>query len=655
MFRTFRQRLLFWFLVFISFSIIVMGLSYTYIQQRERIFTNVDLLDRAHVMMLKSVKTQQDFFTYESKNEEYFRTLESTYLERYKEQRDSTFRLMRRIDLPDDALDRMISNQKDSIMEADSLFWVLVQKIDERGFKDYNLEGAMRQEAHWLEDSTNLLQRDILMLRRHEKDYIIRNDQVYIQKFNAEVERLKNQVKREMAAEGHRKEQTLQKLQAYQDKFNQLVALDQVIGNKDNSGLKKIWDDKASRLENHFSEVVKDTRKWSRWAFDRLTLLFTLTAALLVAVSILISAWIASKITKPLRDLTEHISAFVQSNFTLETDHPVVRSRDEIGSLTQNFSVLKDEVISRMKFFKQKVEERTAELAAANERLTRISAANSRFVPVEFLQRLGKSGIEEVRLGDHVEQEMTVLFTDIRDFTRISEGLGPQENFDFLNQYLGGVVPIIEKHGGFIDKFVGDSVMALFPGHPDSAIRATLEFEVFLEAFNLQWVGQGKAPVVMGTGFHTGNLILGTIGHDNRLETTVISDAVNTAARVEGLTKHYGARAIFTGKIHKKIVSPEDFCFRFLDKVKVKGKSKTISIYELLSPADKKKIHTLAEYEKAVALLKKENISEAAECFRRLHELNPEDKAVKLLLARCERHLNSDNDIWNDETLMLNK
>ena len=161
--------------------------------------------------------------------------------------------------------------------------------------------------------------------------------------------------------------------------------------------------------------------------------------------SILLSSFIANRITKPLRDLTIYITKFIDSNFTLTASNPIVRSKDEIGKLTQNFTVLKEEIITRLRFFKQKVDERTQELAKANDQLLRLNEANSRFVPNEFLRYLGKSSIEEVKLGDHMEGEMTIMFTDIRSFTKISESLSPQDNFDFINNYLNSIVPIIRN------------------------------------------------------------------------------------------------------------------------------------------------------------------------------------------------------------------
>ncbi|MEL6306374.1 MAG: adenylate/guanylate cyclase domain-containing protein, partial [Bacteroidota bacterium] len=410
-----------------------------------------------------------------------------------------------------------------------------------------------------------------------EKDYIIRNEASYVDKFTELIGDIQKKLNDNQRISQIRKDTILSRLENYEAKFLQMVALDKIIGIKDNTGAKKQLDERIALAETAFGNIVQSAQLWAKKEFNKLTWIYLSLGIALFVFSAFLSALIAKRITQPLTELTEHITQFVDSNFTLETEHPVIRTKDEIGSLTQNFSYLKDEVINRLKFFKQKVDERTAELASANSRLRRLSKANSRFVPDEFLDHLGKKGIEDIQLGDHVEREMTVIFTDIREFTQISESLTPQENFDFINTYLSGIVPIIQKHGGFIDKFIGDSVMALFPKKPDAALVTVLEFYDFLEQFNQTQLEKGKPKIQIGTGIHTGDLILGTIGHKNRLETTVISDAVNTAARIEGLNKYYGANILGTDSTLNKLRHAKKFNYRFLDSVRVKGKTKTDS------------------------------------------------------------------------------
>jgi two-component system sensor histidine kinase ChiS len=233
---------------------------------------------------------------------------------------------------------------------------------------------------------------------------------------------------------------------------------------------------------------------------------------------------------------------------------------------------------------------------------------------------------------------MTVMFTDIRSFTQLSEQLSPQQNFDFINAYLNKVVPVIEQHGGFIDKYIGDSVMALFSDSPVSAIQAALELKKEVALFNLNWAATGNAPIEIGIGIHTGKLILGTIGHNKRIQTTVISDAVNVASRVEGLTKYYGATTLITTETLSRI-SDQSIEVRFIDMVKVKGKSKSISIYEVLEKSEIEKIKTKTEFERALQFIREQRLAEAKVILTRLHSSDLTDTTVSLFLDRCEQYL----------------
>lgn len=634
----------------------VIILTMFYLKQREAILDKRINIEKAHVLLFKSVKAQQDFFSYETKNPDYFLSDNSTYLKRYHSEMDATTTLLNQIDFKTETqLDASIIKLQQDLKGIDSVFINLTDKVKQRGFKDFSLEGNMRKHAHWLENITELPTKDILSLRRHEKDYIIRNELSYVSKLENLVTSLQTQVANNNRISTVRKDSVLFHLNSYKDNFKTMVALDALIGIKDNTGLKKELDKRISTAESHFKTLLEDTNAWVDKAFFRLTIYFLVIGFLLLLFSVLISAYIAKRITQPLTDLTSHITRFVDSNFTLETEHPMVSTKDEIGSLTENFSYLKDEVINRLKFFKQKVDERTAELADANKRLVKLSEANSRFVPDEFLNNLNRRSIEEVVLGDHVEREMTIVFTDIRGFTQISEGLTPQENFDFINNYLNGIVPIIQKNGGFIDKFIGDSVMALFPKEADKAIQTVFEFEAFLQTLNVDLIAEGKTPITIGTGIHTGNLILGTIGHDNRLETTVISDAVNTAARVEGLSKYYNAKVICTEATIEPLKNKSDFKYRFVDNVKVKGKSQALAVYELLSPFDTEKISYLDDFNQAIEHIKNNNIKDANTIFKALHQKHPNDKAVAIFSERCHNFLDDNAETWDGITKMMTK
>ena len=184
----------------------------------------------------------------------------------------------------------------------------------------------------------------------------------------------------------------------------------------------------------------------------------------------------------------------------------------------------------------------------AIEMQTLLANSYARFVPKQFLTNLGKTSILDVKLGDQISKEMTVMFSDIRSFTDLSEKMTPEENFNFINSYLSRMSPIIQNHHGYIDKFMGDGIMALFDGMPDNALNAAIAMQKHIVVYNLHRDSQGYEPIRIGIGMHTGRLMLGAIGGIERMEGTVISDSVNLGSRIEGLTKIYGIKIAISEK-----------------------------------------------------------------------------------------------------------
>ncbi len=218
----------------------------------------------------------------------------------------------------------------------------------------------------------------------------------------------------------------------------------------------------------------------------------------------------------------------------------------------------------------------------ALETQTRMAESFARFVPREFLGFLNRESIVDVGLGDQVMTDMTVLFTDIRSFTTLSEKFSPQETIDFLNDYLGRMSPVIRAHNGFIDKYIGDAIMALFPGRPEDAVDAALGMLRALEEFNAECRGAGLDVINIGVGIHTGMLMLGTVGERDRIETTVIADAVNTASRLEGMNKEYGSRVLISRDSWERIAERGRYRSRDIGQVSIRGRSETLHIMEIL-------------------------------------------------------------------------
>lgn len=217
-----------------------------------------------------------------------------------------------------------------------------------------------------------------------------------------------------------------------------------------------------------------------------------------------------------------------------------------------------------------------------NEQLIVLNSAYERFVPNDFLSLLEKKSIVDVDLGDQVQESMSVLFTDIRNFTTLSESMSPQENFNFINSFLSVMGPVIRKHNGFVDKYIGDAIMALYPRSADDAVLCALEMQKALQQFNKQRTEKGEYSIAIGIGINTGTLMLGTVGEAHRMNATVISDAVNIASRVESLTKNYKVDILITEDTYNNLKNPTRYKMKIVDnQVLVKGKTKPISVYQV--------------------------------------------------------------------------
>ena len=211
---------------------------------------------------------------------------------------------------------------------------------------------------------------------------------------------------------------------------------------------------------------------------------------------------------------------------------------------------------------------------------TKLTSAYQRFVPEEILDTLGKQSILELNIGDQIEKEMSILFSDIRGFTSTSENLSPEQNFNFVNDYLEIMVPIVRKNNGFIDKFMGDAVMAIFPREPKDAVECAIEMQAAMPSVNAKTSKYVENEIKIGIGINTGVVRFGTLGALDRMEGSVISDAVNLASRVEQLTKNYPSNIIVT-EFTKVRVS--GFKIVELDEVKVKGKSEKVKIFGIVN------------------------------------------------------------------------
>jgi class 3 adenylate cyclase len=276
----------------------------------------------------------------------------------------------------------------------------------------------------------------------------------------------------------------------------------------------------------------------------------------------------------------------------------------------------------------------------ALQQQVKLTESYQRFVPSELLKNLGKKSILDISLGDQVNVEMSILFSDIRSFTSISEKMTPKENFLFLNSYLNKMSPIIRENKGYIDKFMGDGVMALFKNSANDAVKAAVEMQEFLNLYNSNSSKNKTHQIKIGVGINTGEMMLGTLGEENRMEGSVISDAVNLASRLEGLTKNYRVGIIISEETYNKI-NKDLFSIRFIDLVAVKGKDKSIKIYEIFDADYEKlkllKITTLNDFKKATRYYFEQNFEKSLKLFIKINKINPDDSVTEIFIKRCQK------------------
>lgn len=283
--------------------------------------------------------------------------------------------------------------------------------------------------------------------------------------------------------------------------------------------------------------------------------------------------------------------------------------------------------------------------AGTRARLKLLERTLLHFVPRDLISFLGKISLIDVELGDQVEKNMSVVFTDIRDFTSLSESMTPQQTFNMINSYLSVMNPVVSAHHGMIDKYMGDAIMALFPTTADDALSAALAMLLRLDEYNAGRERAAYAPIRIGIGVNTGLLMLGVIGGGNRMEGTVLGHTVNLASRLQTLTKTYGAPLLISEHTLYSLSEPQKFLVRYLGRVKIAYKTQPESIYEVFNhnppQVREAKIRTLEKFEEALACYHTRDITRAHTLLEQIVRDNPDDTPAKVYLQRCSDYLST--------------
>jgi len=296
---------------------------------------------------------------------------------------------------------------------------------------------------------------------------------------------------------------------------------------------------------------------------------------------------------------------------------------------------------------------------AETEAAAKLTGVFEKFVPKEFMNRIAPEGLENLIFGHAESDFVTILFSDIRAFTEISENLSPQELMDFLNGYLREMNPPIMEHQGFVDKFIGDAIMAVFD-QPDktnadeaeNALDAALGMQKVLVQLNQKRKKLKLDPVSIGIGIHSGNVIIGTVGFEERMDSTVLGDAVNLASRLEGLTKFYGCSLIISEDTHGLLSNQKKYHTRELDRVMVKGRKTPLNIYEVFNGDEEEKIKLkldfLDTFQEGMNAYRKRQWKKGLSKFKECQKAAPTDPVYQLYIGRCENFITqSPPKNWN--------
>jgi len=247
----------------------------------------------------------------------------------------------------------------------------------------------------------------------------------------------------------------------------------------------------------------------------------------------------------------------------------------------------------------------------------------------------------KLKLGGD-KKDLTVLFSDIRGFTSISEKLTPEELVRLLNEYLTAMTNVVFKYEGLLDKYMGDAIMAVFgapldqPDHPQRACLTALNMMNELHRLQNKWQEEGRPALNIGIGINTGDMVVGNMGSEMRFDYTVMGDMVNLGSRLEGINKEYGSNIIISEFTYK--VVKDEMCCRELDWVRVKGKKMPVKIYELLGEKNDESEwkNFIAGFEEGLAFYRASKWNEAIASFQNILTIRAEDEASRIYIERCK-------------------
>jgi len=359
---------------------------------------------------------------------------------------------------------------------------------------------------------------------------------------------------------------------------------------------------------------------------DVLTIFVIVSIALLIVVT-LISIYLLSSIRK----LRRNVNLIASGEWDVRVD---INTTDEVGELGERFNMMASSINQYL------------------GEVTKLSNSYFRFVPEQFLKVLGKTNMTQIHLGEQQNKKMAILICSMRGFDAFSSKLTTEETFGFINSFLKRFGPIIREHGGFISRYQGPGMLTMFPGDAGAAVRASIKLRHTLERYNAQRQSVGYEPIEINIAIHYGDVMLGIIGEEQRIESSVVSSHVALALELEKTAEKLGCSIVLTQEALSSMRQESLGAYRKLGALEMIGRSETIELYDLYEGDQESmkrlKQETRALFERSILQFRSGKFYDAREGFVEVVRRNRYDLAAKLYFFESDRlyQEGASND-WN--------